>query len=242
MAPDSPRKEIPSPRTTHHGTCSGRKTLPKCRIRKMPLKFCRIHPRIVLGLPAKKSAQKSKCGVVQNSPSAEFGKLEKKICQMLSDASEILHIPSAHCTWLAISSKFQVSSGEKLPNFRIRKIREKIPNVIGCLRNFSESIYALCLAFLQKISSKFQASSGEKLPNFRIRKIREQIPNVIGCLRNFGESIYALCLACLQKISSKFQVWRGAKLPKCRIRKIGEKISNVIRCLRNFAESIYALF
>ena len=29
-------------------------------------------------LACKKSAQKSKCGVVQNSPSAEFGKLEKK--------------------------------------------------------------------------------------------------------------------------------------------------------------------
>ena len=98
MAPNSPRKEIQSPRTTHHGTCSGRKKLPKCRIRKMPLKFCRIHLRVVLSLPAKESAQKSKCGVVQNSPSAESGKLEKKIYQTLSDASEILHIPSAHRT------------------------------------------------------------------------------------------------------------------------------------------------
>jgi hypothetical protein len=54
-------------------------------------------------------------GVVKNSPSAEYGKLEKKN-QTLSDVSKILHNLSAHCSQLACKKSGPNSKCSVVPN------------------------------------------------------------------------------------------------------------------------------
>ncbi|MBF4034216.1 hypothetical protein ISI03_30450 [Burkholderia pseudomallei] len=88
MAPNNPGKEIPSPRTTHPGTCSGRKNSPSAEFGKFKKnKYQTLSDASEIfknpsthftWLACQKSPQTSKWGVVQNSPRAEFGKLEKK--------------------------------------------------------------------------------------------------------------------------------------------------------------------